>query len=98
MPTAQAGTSVFHNNIQIMSNNVTVFPLPAWLADACPVVALTVLLTARVARSLVTRSADPALLTLALALGADAMAATWHRAQLGVAVRAGPVGLAGAGV
>lgn len=62
--------------------NVAVLSLPARLTDAGPVVALAVLLAARVARALVTRGADPALLTLTLSLGADAVAATWHRAQL----------------
>lgn len=62
--------------------NVAVLPLPARLTDAGPVVALAMLLAARVACALVARGADPALLTLTLSLGADAVAATWHRAQL----------------
>lgn len=47
---------------------VTVLPLPAGLADAGPVVALAVLLAARVTRSLVARGAGPTVLALALAL------------------------------
>lgn len=62
--------------------HVTVLSLPARLADAGPVVAVAVFFTARMARSLVARGANPALLTLALTLGANAVAATWHGAQL----------------
>lgn len=48
--------------------NVAVLSLPARLTDAGPVMALAVLFTARMARSLITRGANPALLTLTLAL------------------------------
>lgn len=66
----------------MLLTNVAVLSLPARLTDAGPVVALAMLLAARVARALVARGADPALLTLTLSLGADAVAATWHWAQL----------------
>lgn len=56
--------------------------LPAGLTDAGPIVALAVFFAAGMARSLVARSANPTLLALALALRADTVAATWHRAQL----------------
>lgn len=62
--------------------NVTVLSLPARLAHAGPIVALAVLFAARMACSLVARSANPTLLALALAFWANAVAATWHRAQL----------------
>lgn len=68
MPAAQPWAAVFHNDVQIMSNNVTVLSLPARLADAGPVMALAVFFTAWMARSLIARSANPTLLALALAL------------------------------
>ena len=54
------------NNTQL--TNVTLLSLPARLADAGPVVALAVLLAARMACSLVARRTDPTVLALALAL------------------------------
>lgn len=62
--------------------NIAVLSLPARLTDAGPVVALAVFLAARMARSLVARGANPTLRALTLALRANAVPATWHRAQL----------------
>lgn len=66
----------------LLLTDVAVLPLPARLTDAGPVVALAVLLAARVTRPLVACGADPALLALAMTLGADAVAAARHGAQL----------------
>lgn len=54
--------------IQPLLTGVTVLSFPAGLAEAGSVMALAVFLAARMARSLVARRANPALLTLAPAL------------------------------
>lgn len=71
-----------HTGTHTQLTDIAVFPLPARLTDAGPVVALAMFLAAWMACSLVARGASPALLTLTLALWASTMAATWHRAQL----------------
>lgn len=57
-----------HTRTHTQLTDIAVFPLPARLTDAGPVVALAMFLAAWMACSLVARGASPALLTLTLAL------------------------------